>query len=60
MYKATVVYQNGIEEVKYFKADKWITSDEPEYIILGDISKIKINRFIIKYIMIEKVKNENN
>lgn len=59
MYKATVIYQNGTEEIKYFKANKWITNDESEYVILGDISKIKINKFTIKYIMIKKEKTDN-
>lgn len=60
MYKATVVYEEGIEEIIRFRASKWITKDGPGYIILGDISKIKIDRFIIKYIMIEKEKYESN
>lgn len=59
MYKATVIYENGTEETIHFKASKWITNDEPGCIILGDISKIKINRFTIKYIMIEKEKYES-
>lgn len=59
MYKATLLYKDGIKEIIYFKADKWIVKDEPEYFILGDISKIKIDRFKYDGIVIEKAGNKN-
>lgn len=54
MYRATILQGKRVIEVIYFKADKWIVKDEPEYFVLGDISQIKIDRFKYDGIVIEK------